>query len=206
MTKPASYNTPKSLLPAGIKDMPRVPIRIGGLHVSNEAIIMDAILGSCISACLYDPVHRIGGMNHFMLPKSIDLRDPTSTRYGVYAMEMLITSLVKLGARQGNLEAKIFGGGHVLKIKENLSGVPQQNIEFIRKFLAMENIPVVKEDVGGYLPRRVLFNPYNSKVSLKRLNVREIERTIHEEVDFIEKISKKPAPTDGDALIFEEKK
>lgn len=186
--------------------MPRVPIRIGGLHVSDKPVILDAILGSCISACLYDPKTHIGGMNHFMLPKSMDLQNPTSTRYGVYAMEILITALVKLGARQHFLEAKIFGGGHVLKVKESLEGVPQKNIEFVRNFLYMENIPVIKEDVGGYEPRRVLFNPYTSKVTMKRLNVREIQTTIHEEVKFVEKISGEPASTDGDTEIFNDKK
>jgi chemotaxis protein CheD len=180
--------------------LPRVAIHIGGLHVSRTPLLIDTVLGSCIAACLYDPVTGIGGMNHFMLPDGSDPDNPVSTRYGVYAMELLINELMKAGAARQRFQAKVFGGGHVLRIRESLEGVPQRNISFVRQFLDTERIPVIKEDLGGYQPRRVLFHTHTGKVLMKRLGQTEAERTAQEEMVYM--ISLKRKPLDGDATLF----
>lgn len=187
-------------MPEGEADLPRVTIHIGGLRASREPLVIDTVLGSCIAACLYDPEARMGGMNHFMLPDGIDPNNPTSTRYGVNAMELLISDLQRLGASRARFRAKIFGGGHVLKIRESASGVPQRNIEFVHKFLDQEKIPIVKEDVGGYQPRRVLFNTDSSRVFVKYLGQQDAERTAEEEMVYL--ISLKRQKLDGDVELF----
>jgi chemotaxis protein CheD len=188
-------------LPAGIDaDLTRMTIHIGGLHASRKPLLLDTVLGSCIAACLYDPVLGMGGMNHFMLPEGSDPGDPTSTRYGVNAMELLISDLMKLGADRRRFQAKVFGGGHVLNIRESLDGVPQRNIDFIKRFLETEQIPIVREDLGGYQPRRVLFQTHTGKVFLKYLGKTEAERTAEEEVVYL--ISLKKQKTDGDVTLF----
>jgi chemotaxis protein CheD len=188
-------------LPADIdEDLLRVTIHIGGLHASREPLLLDTVLGSCIAACLYDPVFGVGGMNHFMLPDGADPDNPTNARYGVNAMELLISSLMKLGADRRRFQAKIFGGGHVLNIRETLDGVPQRNIDFVRRFLATEQIPVIREDVGGYQPRRVLFHTHTGKVFLKYLGNNEAKRTAEEEMVYL--ISLKKQKLDGDVTLF----
>ena len=182
------------------EDLARITINIGGLHASCKPLLLDTVLGSCIAACLYDPVSGIGGMNHFMLPEGADPENPTSTRYGVNAMELLISHLMKLGADRRRFQAKVFGGGHVLKIRESLDGVPQRNIDFARRFLETEQIPVIREDVGGYQPRRVLFHTHTGKVFLKYLGNNEAERTAEEEMVYL--ISLKKQRLDGDVTIF----
>ena len=181
-------------------DLARITINIGGLHASCKPLLLDTVLGSCISACLYDSVSGIGGMNHFMLPEGADPDNPTSARYGVNAMELLISHLMKLGGERRRFQAKVFGGGHVLKIRESLDGVPQRNIDFARRFLETEQIPVVKEDVGGYQPRRVLFHTHTGKVFLKYLGNNEAERTAEEEMVYL--ISLKKQKLDGDVTLF----
>ncbi len=180
--------------------MTRVTIHIGGVRASREAILVDTVLGSCIAACIYDPVTGIGGMNHFMLPDGVDPDNPTSARYGVNAMELLISEMMKLGGMRKRFQAKVFGGGHVLKIRENLDGIPQQNINFVRWFLNAEQIPIMGEDLGGYQARRVLFQTQNAKVYLKRLATTEAERTAEEEMVYL--ISLKRRKTDGDVTLF----
>lgn len=188
-------------LPVGLNtDLARMTIHIGGLRASQKPLLLDTVLGSCIAACLYDPVSNMGGMNHFMLPEGSDPGDPTSTRYGVNAMELLISDLMKLGADRRRFQAKIFGGGHVLNIRESLDGVPQRNIDFVRRFLETEQIPVVREDLGGYQPRRVLFETHTGKVYLKYLGKTEAERAAEEEVVYL--ISLKKRRTDGDVTLF----
>jgi chemotaxis protein CheD len=181
-------------------DTPRVTIHIGGLHASREPLVLDTVLGSCIAACVYDPVSGIGGMNHFMLPYGIDKDNPVSARYGINAMELLISELMKIGGTRKRFRAKIFGGGHVLKIPENEDGVPQRNIEFVRSFLANEQIPVIKEDVGGYQPRRVLFHTESSKAFVKYLGRVDAERTAEEEMVYL--ISLKRQKLDGEVELF----
>ena len=188
-------------LPAKLDtNLTRITIHIGGLHASRKPLLLDTVLGSCIAACLYDPVLGMGGMNHFMLPEGFDPGDPTSTRYGVNAMELLISDLMKMGAERRRFQAKIFGGGHVLNIRESLDGVPQRNIDFVKRFLEAEQIPVVREDVGGFQPRRVLFHTHTGKVFLKYLGNNEAERTAQEEAVYL--ISLKKQKLDGDVTLF----
>ena len=197
---PTRKNIGTQLPPEVDRNLSRMMLHIGGVHVSDEPVILDTVLGSCIAACLYDPVAGVGGMNHFMLPESVDPDNPTSTRYGVNAMELLISELMISGGQRRRFQAKVFGGGHVLKIRESLDGVPQRNIDFVRKFLATEQIPVAKEDVGGYHPRRVLFHTNTGKVFVKLLGVSEAERTAQEEMVYL--ISLKKQKLDGDVTLF----
>jgi chemotaxis protein CheD len=187
-------------LPSEADGVPRVTIHIGGVRASHEPLLLDTVLGSCIATCLYDPTSGVGGMNHFMLPEGADPGNPTSTRYGVNAMELLITEIMKLKGDRRRLEAKVFGGGHVLKIRESLDGIPQQNINFVHEFLGAESIPIVNEDIGGYQARRVLFNTNNAKVYMKKLGTNEAERTAEEEMVYL--ISLKRRRTDGDVTLF----
>src|SRR3954470_4591854 len=90
----------------------------GEYYYTGKDMLIVTVLGSCVSACIRDRVSGIGGMNHFMLPDGGDASNPlisASARYGTYAMEVLINELLKSGARRENLEAKVFGGGNVLR-------------------------------------------------------------------------------------------
>lgn len=133
-----------------------VPITQGGSYVSaNPEEVITTILGSCIAACLRDPVASIGGMNHFLLPEGRG-SDRLEMRYGANAMELLINAILRQGGERKRLEAKIFGGANVMA---GLSDVGAKNTAFVRSYLSDEGIPIVGGDVGGELPRRVQFSP-----------------------------------------------
>jgi len=200
MNVPTPSPRPNLRLPADTYGVQRYTIHIGGVHASDEPLLLDTVLGSCISACIFDPVAGIGGMNHFMLPEGADPGNPTSARYGVNAMELLISEIMKLGGNRKRFQAKIFGGGHVLRIRESLDGIPQQNINFVHEFLHTESIPVMSEDIGGYQARRVLFHTQSAKVYLKKLGTTDAERTADEEMVYL--ISLKRRRTDGDVTLF----
>lgn len=193
-------HAPSVRIPLDLLHLTRVVIRIGALYVSNTPVLLDTVLGSCISVCMYDEETKIGGMNHFMLPESAALDPPTQARYGVQAMEILITRMMKMGANRNNFKAKVFGGGHVLQTLESPDSVPQRNIAFIRKFMATERIPVVHEDVGGKRTRRVLFLPHLGEVRLKRLQTQEAVATRKEEEVFLRDLNTQKR--DGDATLF----
>lgn len=172
-----------------MRDLPMVTIHIGEVHAAREPTVVQTVLGSCIAVCLFDPEARVGGMNHFMLPEQA-LDDPSanSARYGVHAMELLIGAIQKLGGRRHRLRAKVFGGGHVLRIAASEDGVPARNIAFIDAFLRDEELTVAARDVGGQQARRVLLETDTGRVLVKRLGRREqrevqvVERTGRERI------------------------
>lgn len=148
-----------------------VTLRIGGVFASDRPAVVRTVLGSCVAVCLYDPVSRVGGMNHYMLPSSDDvLHREDSGRYGLQAMEVLLGSMQKMGARRDRLIAKLFGGGHVLtQLEPNAASVPLRNIEFIKRYAEEERLQIVSQDLGGQQARAVHFYTHTGKALVKRL-------------------------------------
>ena len=137
--------------------------------VSAEPLALVTLLGSCVAACLYDPLLGVGGMNHFMLPDGgagSRLADG-SARYGAHAMELLINDLLKRGARRARLQAKAFGGGNVLRGMQDPIG--SRNARFIVDYLAAERIPLLAQDLGDIHPRKIAFFPQTGRALVRRL-------------------------------------
>jgi chemotaxis protein CheD len=144
-----------------------VKVLPGEYFVHDEDIIIMTTLGSCIAACMWDRVARVGGLNHFMLPDAgIGMTD--GGRYGSYAMELLINELMKRGATRGNLEAKVFGGAAVIGGMSSIN-VGERNTDFVLDYLRTEHIPLVSKDVLEVYPRKVCFFPASGKAMVKRL-------------------------------------
>lgn len=133
----------------------------GEFRVSDAPdTILTTVLGSCIAACLCDPVRGVGGMNHFLLAGD-ERSDPASVRYGINLMELLINELLKNGARRDRLEAKVFGGGRMLQAGQNIG---ESNARFALWFLNNEGIRCVSQSVGGTKARKLRFRPSNGQV------------------------------------------
>jgi chemotaxis protein CheD len=144
-----------------------VKILPGEYYVDTEDILVMTTLGSCIAACLWDRNAKVGGMNHFMLPEG-GAGDPSSGRYGSYAMELLINEMMKRGANRSTMEAKVFGGGQVISGMSSMN-VGERNTRFVLDYLQTERIPVVSKDVLDIYPRKVCFLPALGKAMVKRL-------------------------------------
>jgi chemotaxis protein CheD len=143
-----------------------VKVLPGEYFVSSDDLMIMTVLGSCISACLWDTRARAGGMNHFMLPDG-DGGDGGG-RYGSYAMELLINQMLKIGARRETMQAKIFGGAQVMAGFTSMN-VGERNTKFVLDYLSTERIPVVSQDVLDIHPRKVCFFPVTGKALVKRL-------------------------------------
>lgn len=144
----------------------------GEFYFTDKNMLIVTVLGSCVAACIRDVKSGIGGMNHFMLPDggTGDINSPVSEsmRYGNYAMEILINQLIKHGAKRENLEAKIFGGGSVLKAFTAIN-VGERNAAFVKRYLKAENIRIAGEDLNDIYPRKVYFFPHTGRVLVKKL-------------------------------------
>jgi chemotaxis protein CheD len=155
-----------------------VKVLPGEYFVANEDIMIMTVLGSCISACIWDARVRAGGMNHFMLPDG-DSADGFG-RYGSYAMELLINQMLKIGARRESMQAKVFGGAQVMAGFTSMN-VGERNTKFVLDYLATERIPVVSQDVLDIHPRKVCFFPVTGKALVKRLAHSHPETLVVEE-------------------------
>ena len=129
----------------------------------DPELMITTLLGSCVAVCLHDPVNRLGGMNHILLPEETGCA-ASGASFGVNAMELLINGLIKIGADRNRLEAKVFGGGQMVA---GLSNIGQRNREFVMNFLAAERISCVSESTGGTAGRRVQFWPFSGKARQK---------------------------------------
>jgi chemotaxis protein CheD len=160
----------------------------GEYYVTSRDMLLVTTLGSCVSACIRDRVSGIGGMNHFMLANgsSNDMLSE-SMRYGAYAMEVLINQLIKLGAERARLEAKVFGGGQVLK-GFTVTEIGAGNARFVIEYLEKEHIRVVAQDLLDIYPRKVYYFPKNGRVLVKKLKDRHNDTVVKREREYGEKL------------------
>lgn len=174
----------------------------GEFYVTARQLLIVTVLGSCVSACIRDNRTGIGGMNHFMLPAGSDGGEPlsVSARYGTYAMEVLINQLLKMGARRENLEAKVFGGGNVLK-GFTVANVGERNSLFALDYLENEGIPVVAKDLQDIYPRKVYFWPHDGRVLIKKLKVLHNDTVAIREQEYSSRI--RSSAVAGDVELFD---
>ena len=136
------------------------------MYVGIEPTLVTTILGSCISVCLWDPVSRIGGINHYMLPLW-NGQGLASPKYGNIAIEKLVEKMIRSGVRKTNLKAKIFGGGEVIETKVSTFNIGDRNAQIANEMLAGMGIPVIASSVGGKLGRKIQFNTATGEVKHK---------------------------------------
>jgi len=179
-----------------------VKILPGEYYATTSDKLIVTVLGSCVAVCLRDRVVRCGGMNHFLLPNDGSNESgllTESARYGVYAMEILINHLLKLGANKNRLEAKVFGGGNVLR-GLTLNNVGQRNAEFVLDYLANESIPITAQDLLDEFPRKVYFFTDTGKVMVRK--IKSIHNTTIFDRESEYRMRVKYTPKGGDIDLF----
>ncbi len=141
----------------------------GAIKVSKKPMEISTLLGSCIAVCLWDPVLKQGGINHYMMPlwNGNGLASP---KYGNIAIEKLIKSMTYIGSKKEDLIAKVFGGAMVLSSHENIFNIGARNIEILHKLLNEYNIDIVGKSLGGDRGRKLIFNTETGLVKMKYVN------------------------------------
>ncbi len=140
----------------------KVNIIQGEYFVTDDPnVVLTTLLGSCVAACIRDPVACVGGMNHFLLPgPEVRMKVSEAERYGVHLMELLVNGLLQRGARKDRLEAKLFGGARTI---EGLSDIGARNAVFAENFLRNEEITLIGSSLGGDSGRRLQFWPVSGR-------------------------------------------
>lgn len=144
--------------------MTRVTIVQGEAKASiDPRVEMSTILGSCVATCLFDPVARVGGMNHFLLaePPAHVRNQAFDSDYGLFLMELLVNEMLTMGARKNRMRARLYGGAN---LNPDLSPIGTVNAAFARQFLERESILCVFADLEGTQARRIQFRPASGQV------------------------------------------
>lgn len=173
----------------------RVVIEPGEYYVTDKPEVISTLLGSCVAACLYDAASRVIGMNHFLLAyqhytKARPIIETEEGRYGLYAMELMINAMMRIGANKRRLQAKCFGGGNVLHLhrgNESTDKVGDVNVAFIKSFLQKENIPLVASDLGGSAGRNIHFMGEDFSVYVKPITIMRTKQLEQEERSYWQK-------------------
>lgn len=173
----------------------------GEYYVTKSNECVTTVLGSCVSACVRDVRMGIGGMNHFMLPAPRDSNDASiisdAARYGNFAMEHLINSILSNGGLRKNLEFKLFGGG---KILSSMMDVGQKNIDFIIEYMNTEGYIIASQDLGDVCPRKVIYFPQTGRVRIKKIKSLHNDTIIQRETKYATQLQAEPVQ--GDIELF----
>ncbi|NLC27916.1 MAG: chemotaxis protein CheD [Campylobacteraceae bacterium] len=141
-------------------------IHVGEIFIGVKPTQISTILGSCISVCLHDPVEKIGGMNHYLVPlwNENGLQSP---RYGNISIPRLIEGMENVGSNRKNIVAKIFGGANVIDVSQENMMIGRKNILIAKELLRDYNIKILAQDVGGVRGRRIMMESNTGKILLK---------------------------------------
>jgi chemotaxis protein CheD len=153
---------PRLLPPPVASEICEETIWAGDILVSKEQIRITTVLGSCVTVCLFDALHKFGGMNHYLLPSP-----GTDGRHGDWSIRELHRRMLNLGSRPRTLQAKVFGGGSPLAFVNESSGVGADNARVAFETLADLKVPIVSECVGGNSGMRLYFENWSGLVLMR---------------------------------------
>lgn len=136
--------------------------------MSQKPLLLNTVLGSCVSVCLWDKETQSGGMNHYMLPfwNGSGLASP---KYGNIAMDQLIQKMIHIRSNRQEMIAKVFGGARMLQGQSEYFDIGRRNIELAMQILQEANIRVVAKSTGGEKGRKIFFNTGTGEVLQKYL-------------------------------------
>lgn len=180
--------------PRGATDAIRVSVMQGEVRVTTDPRVeFGTVLGSCVAACLFDPIAGVGGMNHFLLaqpPASHGGGGGVDVHYGVYLMEMLINEMLAWGAIKTRMKAHLYGGAN---LRTGMQAIGTANADFARSFLESERISLMRFDLGGANARRVEFRAAKGQVRCRAVDAQLAPQ---------EKPVARPQVASGDVELF----
>lgn len=133
-------------------------------------------LGSCVGICLHDPISKIGGIAHVLLPDStINTKDEIKPgKFADTAVVALLGEIEKQGGSKRNIKAKVVGGAsmftHANPEKDDFSSMGMQNVEAAKDALTSVGVDLSAEDTGGNHGRTIEFHIDTGKILIKTKN------------------------------------
>ncbi|PKM89943.1 MAG: chemotaxis protein CheD [Firmicutes bacterium HGW-Firmicutes-12] len=156
--------------------MEKEPIKVGMAEMQtalNPDRLITIGLGSCVGVCLWDPISKIGGMVHVMLPDSTQGRNvQNKAKYADSGIIQLIEYMTKLGSRKTRIIAKIAGGAQMFNFsqKNEILRIGERNVQAVKKVLNAEGIRITAEDTGGTYGRTIVFSTIDAQLLIRSVN------------------------------------
>jgi len=144
-------------------------IKNGDVFTTKEDVILKTELGSCVSLCLWDPIRKIGGMNHYLLPTRTEIRK-NPTEFGDYSNKALIQAMVLKGSKIGDMRGVIFGGAS-LRLLTDRFRVGEKNIQIAEEIVRAYRIPILYRFTGGNFSRSIRFINFDGLIELKEIEM-----------------------------------
>ncbi len=133
-------------------------------------IIITYALGSCIGITFYDPVIKLGGLLHIMLPSRSDANDPKVFKYADTGIRETVRKLTAFGMVKTRTVVKIAGGAKMFEMKggsSDFGNIGQRNAAMVKKVLMEERMRITAEDTGGSYARTMLLNVATGDVVIR---------------------------------------
>ncbi len=152
-----------------------IVVGISDLNVARKGdILVTYALGSCVGICLFDPIAKIAGLSHIMLPSFSDFSNSNAVRekFADTAIEILVQKMLNAGAMKVRIRAKIAGGAQMFNNLNNMSlaGIGERNVLAVKQELMRLRIPIVAEDTGKDYGRTVFFDSDEGIMKVKSVN------------------------------------
>lgn len=129
-------------------------------------------LGSCVGVCLIDPISKIAGMAHIMLPNSKEItQNSNPAKFADTCIDLMLKDMVKSGAVQKRLICKIAGGSQMFSFesKNNMMKVGARNVQAVKEIMKNLSIPIKAEDTGGNFGRTIEFSAQDGSLFVKTI-------------------------------------
>ena len=140
--------------------------------VQSPGILTTLGLGSCVGICLHDPISKVAGMAHIMLPSSKSIKNNKNIfKFADTGIEKLIDEMVKNGAKKHRMVSKIAGGAQMFSFstKNDIMKIGERNVIAVKKILKEYGRPIKAEDTGGGHGRTIEFHSINGKLIVKTI-------------------------------------
>lgn len=138
-----------------------INVKMADMQIAQAPNILKTLgLGSCVGVCIYDPILRIGGMVHIMLPFMGDYRDKSNVaKYADSGVWALIEQLQMRNAIKSRMIAKIAGGAQMFAVPNDskVMKIGERNVTVVKSVLHDASIPIEGEDIGGNYGRTIEF-------------------------------------------------
>lgn len=139
---------------------------------SAPVLLLTAGLGSCIGICVHDPILKVGGLAHIMLPTANGSLGGNPAKYADTGLELLLKEIAAMGANKSRLKAKMAGGAQMFSFpgKPPVLKIGDRNAEAVEQELKKYGIPLLAADVGGSFGRTIHFDVGTGQLHIRTIN------------------------------------
>lgn len=157
-----------------------IKVGMADLQTSRHPCVLTTLgLGSCVGIALYDPVRKVAGLAHIMLPSSQQARNNSNiAKFADTAISRLIEDMINIGAGKSHIVAKLAGGAQMFTFNDasEMLRIGARNVTASKEMLQMLRIPILAEDTGGNYGRTIEIHSEDGKLIIKTIGhgVKEI--------------------------------